>query len=328
MVEFDVAARVGRPGMPLFVKTPRNETVLRQSGPYASGLSLMDRKQTAVQRQITRDGLAGYEPETQATLLTLAQLSVKPVEFFDVGAHIGLYSTLLATVFPADLLHVTAFEPTPETAEICAAVAAANHVEVHLERVAVSDEMGRAPLYISDKAETSNSLRPGFRDSTQSVDVATTTLDQYCLDRGTTPTVLKIDVQTQEAAALRGARETLAQARPSIVCEMLPAGDDAARAAVLHDLDALGYRAHAWQPAKGWVEHKADEIPVISEAHRDWLFTRDTLGDSFHTAFQQWSTAIAECGQDHNILVPGGSPPPDGWNAPYLPERPERGSRW
>lgn len=304
--------------MPLLVRVPRVESVLREIGPYRHSLNVLDRKQTAVQRQLRRSGLAGYEPPTQATLMALVQTSRRPVEFFDIGAHIGLYSALAALVFPPDLVHVTAFEPTPTTADICAQLAHRNRVAVNLERVALSDQEGSASLFVSDKAETSNSLVAGFRTASAVVSVPTTTLDVHCLARQVLPTVLKVDVETFEPFVLRGASRTLTSARPAVVCELLPSNATSSLES-LSLLRAAGYVAHAWAPDAGrWVVvSEAGQRGRLNGELRDWLFLPAPASDELHSAVAEWRAAIADCTEETNVLYPGGTPPPPGWDSRY-----------
>jgi FkbM family methyltransferase len=312
----------------MYVRTPRNETVLREFGSYPGHLNLLGRKATAVQRAIRRGGLAGYEPETMATLFTLVQQSRRPAEFFDVGAHIGVYSALVETVFPVDAVNVTAFEPAPHTAEITRDIIKRNHLTFRLEETAVGAEVGTATLFLSEVAETSNSLVAGFRPSSESVVVPKTTLDVYCREHEVEPTVIKIDVETYESFVLRGARETLAHARPSVVCELLPSfpvstgstisigPETAETAATLATFDDFGYHVHRWVPDNGWqeceskvvLERSDDEVDI-----RDWLFTPEPLTPQFHEAHQEWLTAIAACGAETNLMVDSGHKPPRDW---------------
>jgi FkbM family methyltransferase len=302
----------------MLVKIPRNETVLRELGPYVSCLNVGDRKRTAVQRQLRRAGLAGYEAETQATLLSLVQLSRRPAEFFDVGAHIGLYSALIGAVFPNDLVHVTCFEPTPETADMCLSIADANRIPIQLERLALSSEEGTATLFISMKAETSNSLAAGFRESAESVTVPVTTLDAYCDRVGRFPTVIKIDVETFESYVLRGAMQTIADARPSVVCEILPAAAPEATESVLRAIVDLGYRINRWGESGRWEPGGIDDVLTkASHTHRDWLFSPGDLEETFHTAHRQWLAAIADCTNEQNVFLDGGVAPSAGWNESY-----------
>jgi FkbM family methyltransferase len=303
--------------VPMLIKVPRNADVLRDTGSYPSGLNLLSRKQTAVQRQVRREGLAGYERETQATLLALAQLSPRPTEFFDVGAHIGLYSALIAAIFRKDV-GVTAFEPTPDTAELAQTVARVNRLDIRIEQCALSAKHGKATLYLSEKSESSNSLAADFRPSSRSVTVPVTTLDRYCLRRGKQPTMMKIDVETLEAQVLLGAMKTLSRARPAVICELLPKADPERTKEVLEKLVNLDYCIYHWTVAEGWTECAAGDVrDSVSSTQRDWLFAPHPIDSSFHDAVDRWLEAINECTADTTLLVDAGQQPPPGWNTPY-----------
>ena len=264
--------------------------------------------------------MAGYERETQATLLALCQLSQRPARFFDVGAHIGLYSALIAAVYPPGAVCVTAFEPTPATATIARQLARANNLQVTVEECALSSEQGVATLYISEKTESSNSLVEGFRSSSQSVTVPVTTLDGYCLRSGTTPTVIKIDVETFESHVLMGAMRTLASARPWVVCELLPRATPELTERVLERIRELGYSIYHWTVASGWTESVvADVLATANSTHRDWLFAPAPISADLRTAIDRWLAAINECTADTNVFIDAGSVRPDGWNALYDP---------
>jgi FkbM family methyltransferase len=249
-----------------------------------------------MQRGVVARGLSGFEPSTQATLLALVQVvDRRPVEFFDVGAHVGMHSLLIATVYPAEAVHATGFEPTPLTASIFRSVAAANQLPIHIERCAVAAEDGTAELYISPW-DTSNSLAEGFRPATDSFSVPTVSIDSYCAARSVRPDVVKIDVETLESQVLLGALKTLEQSRASIVCEMLPAADPQRTAAALGALQRLGYHLHRFVRTDGWLECTAEDIiNQIPHHGRDWLFTGMPLDDRFRAAWREWSSAIAAC---------------------------------
>lgn len=98
--------------MPTLIRLPRNEDVLEEFGPYPTTMSL-GQGTTSTQRKLS-NGLYGFEPGTQTTLLTLVQLATpRPVHFFDIGAHIGTHSLIVSSIYPDTSVHVTAFEPTP-----------------------------------------------------------------------------------------------------------------------------------------------------------------------------------------------------------------------
>jgi FkbM family methyltransferase len=304
--------------VPVLVKVPRNESVLRDFGPYPTTISLGEGT-TSTQRKLS-DGLHGFEPGTQATLLTLVQLATpRPVEFFDVGAHIGTHSLITSSVYPARSVHVTAFEPTPQTAAVCRALAGANTLDIRVERCAVSDEDGIASLFISPW-ETSNSLMEGFRPAVDTLPVPSVRLDTYCARRGVLPSVIKIDVESYESYVVRGALHVLEEARPAVVCEILRDTDPAAIGQTVGAFAGLGYHLHRWTRADGWRECSADDIAEqVSHDGNDWLFTPERIGDRFRATLAGWRQSIAECRPDHTVhLTPGTTPRPAYYGLPRL----------
>jgi FkbM family methyltransferase len=281
------------------VKIARNESVLRDFGAYPSAITLGG-GHTENQRNFRTGGLYGFEAGTQATLLTLVQLAAahRPIEFFDVGAHIGMHSLIVSTVYPTDRVHVTAFEPTPRTAAICRTLAGANQRQIRIERCAISDQDGTAELYISPW-ETSNSLMAGFRPALESISIPTVSLDSYCAKHSVLPSVIKIDVETYEPHVLLGGLATFERARPSIVCEILDGADPEAIERALTALASLGYHQHRWNRAEGWSECSIqDIIDQVPHDGNDWLLTPDPIDDRFRAALTEWRSAIAECKGD------------------------------
>lgn len=311
--------------MPLVIRLPRNDEVLWRYGSYRSALNVLDRKQTAVQRQLRRGGLASYEPYTQATLLGLAQVAPRPAIFLDIGAHVGLYSALIASIYPAGSIDIRAFEPTPETASLARRLAKSNGLRVRIEELALASEPGTAQLFISSTAETSNSMAAGFRESTQTVDVDVTTIDEYCQNHRLRPTFIKIDVETLEAQVLLGGLTTLADARPAIVCEILPSSDHALLDDVLAKVSDLGYVLHHVDPDGSWAATSlADYRRHVSFEQRDWLLTHRRLPRGFKRVTKTWLDAIAECTEETNVLIGGGKPFPAHWDVPYPSRSPAR----
>lgn len=304
--------------MPLIVRVPRNNRVLRSHGPYRSALNVLDRKQTAVQRQLARGGLASYEPVTQATLLALAEVAPRPSVFFDIGAHIGLYSALIDMIFPEGSIDVRSFEPTPATAQVARRMALANGLTLLVEQLGMSSKPGTAQLFISAKAETSNSLTEGFRRSDETVDVEVTTIDAYCQQNRLAPAVIKIDVETFESHVLSGGLETFRTARPAIVCEILPANDDKDLRPVLDSLRDMGYTLYHVDREGGWAETAfGDYRRHVNHQNRDWLFVHGPLESGFEQARRRWLHAIAGCDETTNMVVSSASELPEGWNELY-----------
>lgn len=281
---------------------------------------MLSRKQTAVQRQLRRAGLAGYEPVTQATLLALSQRAPAGSAVYDVGAHIGLYAALIDAVYGRrpDGPRVHAFEPTPETARICAEIRRHNDLGFELIESAVAAEPGSAELYLSLKGESSNSLNSAHRSHDESVTVPVTTIDAFTEDRHARPHLIKIDVETLEGQVLEGALETIRRYRPWIVLEILPSSDHKSLERALTAVTGLDYGLHLIQPETPWHGRGPQNYrPYVGSQCRDWLLAPEPLTYDFHHAVRGWLAAILACDEGTNLEYPGGSPLPRGWNAPY-----------
>ncbi|UUU24209.1 FkbM family methyltransferase [Streptomyces sp. DSM 40750] len=303
--------------MPLAIRLPHHSGVLEADGSYPRALNVLSRKQTAVQRQLRRSGLAGYEPVTQATLLALAQQAPPGSAVYDVGAHIGLYAALIDAVY-GHRLSVHAFEPTPDTARICEDIRRHNGLGFELITSAVSDTPGTAELCLSLKGESSNSLNAAHRKHTETVSVPVTTLDAFTEERSARPHLIKIDVETLEGQVLAGALETVRRHRPWIVLEILPSSDHDALGRALDVLTELGYGLHLLQPESPWPgRNRGDYRRHVGGQCRDWLLAPAPLTYDFHHAVRTWLRAILACDERTNLIVPAGVFFPHGWNAPY-----------
>lgn len=299
--------------MPLIIQVPRNEEFISKEGGYRTHLNMLDRRETAVQRQLRRGGSGSYEPEFQVALLALCEICEGRLTLFDVGAHIGFYSALVSTIFSHRDVCVVAFEPTPATCDISRRVREVNGLTFSVVKAAVSDKIGTAELHISDKAETSNSLNPGFRGGSEYVTVPLTTLDHFNDGTFPPPKIIKIDVETLEANVIRGALRTIQRYRPIITVEIL---DNAARDQVgkmLLSLEEIGYVfCRVEKDIFRWRELTAGEATDrISRSNRDWICTPRSLDDGFFKAMERWLAALDQCDQSTNILVKGGTAPPE-----------------
>jgi FkbM family methyltransferase len=141
---------------------------------------------------------------------------------FDVGAHVGLFTVLLAR-WAGSTGRVFAFEVAPVTR-----LALMDHLALNdlADRVcvcplAISDQEGRAFLYaIANSPENTLSAIHGRLPRGQGAPI--TTIDGFCAAQALVPDIIKIDIEGFELHALRGARQTLARQRPIVVAEMHP----------------------------------------------------------------------------------------------------------
>jgi FkbM family methyltransferase len=240
---------------------------------------------TYVSLLLAESGLAGYEPDTLACFLAaIEERGSAPV--FDVGANIGVFSWLAAALTPAT---VVAFEPTPDLAALMRSICAENDLAVRVEEVALGAAPGRAELHLSDKTDSSNSLRKGFRPSRRSVSVPVETIDSYVARTGLTPAVLKVDTESTEPDVLRGAAGVLAANRPWIICEVLAGRTEADLTPILQPLGYSWYRIDGPGP----LEQRSVIEGDPTYAHMNWLFAPESPSPAFWQAFGAWRSALA-----------------------------------
>jgi FkbM family methyltransferase len=197
-----------------------------------------------------------YEPE----VLDLLKRTITPgAVVLDVGANVGVSAMMMARWCGPEG-HIYAFEPSPNPIQL---------LTEHLRMNGLSDRVTVCPSALSDAEGTTTFYASGISgksalsganigQSSEQVHVSVTTIDAYCRAKNIKPSLIKIDVEGFEFSVLNGARDTLRDARPSILVELHPMnwpalGIDVGWAA--EQLRGLNYKATA-------VEKQAD---VLSE---------------------------------------------------------------
>jgi FkbM family methyltransferase len=269
-------------------------------GGRTADLDLVDPYATAVQRLIRRSGLASFEPETAAALLTLFEHADPGFVFYDVGANVGVYSAMAAVMFHPEAVH--SFEPSPITARMLRTVAEANDANITIHECALSDVDGTATLFLSPESDASNSLVEGFRDAAGQTTVVTRRLDDVVRETGVAPTVIKIDVETHEPAVLAGARKTLEAHRPYLVIEVLFRSKVDLGAPIGQAVADLGYSCYALDSEPDW--QPADRITGRRGFARDWLLAPDPLSDEFIERWNVWHQRYLACDLQSNPRPP------------------------
>ncbi|MDS0300419.1 FkbM family methyltransferase [Halogeometricum sp. S1BR25-6] len=127
--------------------------------------------------------------------------------FWDVGAHVGVYSVLAAERLPPE--RVVAIEPHPENVERLRENLERNGRDATVRRLALDDECGRAELGVSSPDGTGAFGVLNRTSAQRSVAVQTDRGDSLVADGVPAPTVLKVDVQGAELDVLRGLRHAL-----------------------------------------------------------------------------------------------------------------------
>jgi FkbM family methyltransferase len=129
---------------------------------------------------------------------------------FDVGANLGAYSVLLAQwVGPEGRVH--AFEPAPGARKGLMRHLVLNgmqdRVAVHAEAMSAVSGTSR---FHAVGMQGDNRLVTGV--DADGIDVATTSIDDFCATHGARPAFIKLDVEGAELDVLKGARATIAAA--------------------------------------------------------------------------------------------------------------------
>lgn len=171
-----------------------------------------------------------YEPETTAAL----QSALREGDvFFDIGAHVG-YLTVVGSLAVGDSGRVFAFEPRPMNREfLIRHVQVNDRVNVTVLETAVAAEAGTRRFDIDTGSGT------GRLSDSGELEIRTISLDEEIrAGRLPVPDLVKIDVEGAEGEVLRGARGTLAGARPTLLISTHGPGP---HAAVLSVLEELGY---------------------------------------------------------------------------------------
>jgi FkbM family methyltransferase len=162
-------------------------------------------------RDLRKDALVD-----QAALINPATIPY----IFDIGAHHGETALGYSAHFPSASIY--SFEPSTDSYQVLAAAVA--HNNIHPFRLALSDQVGKACLYVSQQ-NAANSLLQPITHSGQLIEpasapqmVETTTLDQFCAQQNIQHIdILKMDVQGAELSVLRGAARMLESQKIDVI---------------------------------------------------------------------------------------------------------------
>ena len=177
---------------------------------------------------------------------------VMPAEglMIDIGAHHGLYALELAHAVPG--ARVVAFEPAALAFEFLGRNVLGNRLadRISLAQVALSDRAESRWLKTANHSELNRLIGVGAPVAPEDERVNATRLDDF-LDRnvaGQEVALIKIDVQGDEAAVLRGAERLLQSGSPIVMFAADPAGEPGAAAQCL---EQWGYSLYRLLPRLG-----------------------------------------------------------------------------
>ncbi|MEL6467657.1 MAG: FkbM family methyltransferase [Pseudomonadota bacterium] len=208
--------------------------------------------------------LSTHNPEQAGTIANgiiadrlIAQICPKGGIFLDIGAQYGAVFSAARKRDPS--LQVYAFEADGQKAEALKAA----HPYAQIFGVAVGEQEGEATFYVNPVASGYNSLVPA--KDRQEVRVRLAAVDDLLPD--ISPDVIKIDIEGAELGAFRGAEQTIARGKPTIMFEC-----------ILPKENALGYSAGDiwdWFAAREYSISTPDRV-----AHDAPGLSKDTFCDA------------------------------------------------
>lgn len=209
-------SRIARPFVNTAVGRRDFVWVKVRSGPVAGLHMLVDPRQ----EKYYWSGLHELAVQTELT-----DLLCPGDTFWDVGAHIGLF-TLVASRAVGDAGVCRCFEPHPANRARLESILDRNGVVADIHPDAISDSAGTSTLV---PHESSLMGRVTDDPGAEGIAVRATTLDLLAHHFGP-PDVVKIDAEGSEVSVLRGARWLIARRETTFVVELM---DDLAAAKAL-----------------------------------------------------------------------------------------------
>ena len=144
-------------------------------------------------------------------------------DLLDVGSNIGYYASLFTQIANPNA-KIIAFEPTPSTFDLLQKNV--GHLpQVTLQKIALADSRGtikfhdygiRHGVFNSSKAQPYEFLK----NVGKVIDVATDTLDSWCEQTNTKPSLIKLDTEGTEVKILGQAGKILSTYKPIVLLEV------------------------------------------------------------------------------------------------------------
>lgn len=183
--------------------------------------------------------------------------------FYDVGAHIGLYS-LAAATYKIPPKFIYCWEPEPHNFKRLKENIKLNKIN-NIEVFPIASGSENTMIGISTKAKEPGSLTPSLaRKGSESISVQVVKGDDWILKKKLhLPSIIKIDVEGYEFNVLNGLKETIKKSHPIIFLEVHPAylkdlGFD--KEHILNFLKNLNYKITPFSLAKRKEEHYICEL--------------------------------------------------------------------
>ena len=191
----------------------------------------------------------------------------------DAGAHDGATSVMLCRAMAHLQLHVIALEPLVQNAKI-AQQRARSEYNLKFKRVGLGDVNGTTGHYPIEYDEHKSTLHlqiARFRthDNAGEATYPIVTIDALFGDgREHTLVLAHLDLEGQEAAALRGANATLTRDRPVLTVETFPSSMARWHREVMALLEAHHYQVYTVDEKVGWPPDGRNHVAIPREDRR------------------------------------------------------------
>lgn len=198
-------------------------------------------------KQAVRIAMRAHEPEIQ---LVMRRMLKPGMNCIDAGAHIGLFTMIMASIAGSSSLapgRVFSFEPTPSTYELLSQNVRDNGYEniVHLTKAACHAAPGTARLFFPETEDMGPAfVRPVAEAHAPGImDVPMVRIDDI-VPRDVRIGLVKMDIEGNEPFALEGMTRILKHDRPILFLEFIPHALGVDPQAHLGALRKLGYVVH------------------------------------------------------------------------------------
>lgn len=217
-------------------------------------------------------------PENFEYTKLFTQLIMRVNTFYDIGANIGYYSLLGASLNPD--LQVMSFEPARGPKHYLKVNIARNNLNdrIHLTESALSEKEGVIEFqevknakytYLDYNLSGENNLvNKKASKEFVSTEVVSSTLDSFVSHGQPVPELMKIDTEGAEPLVLKGGYQTIAKSRPIVICEILKGAEGDEITAFFKDLGE--YSIYALQGDK--LKPITDLNKEIKPEYLDFLF--------------------------------------------------------
>lgn len=156
--------------------------------------------------------VAKHQAERYDAFALQKRLCPRPSVVYDVGANVGQTAVRCLATWPG--VRVFCFEANPEAARQIRGAARVQVIEA-----AVSDAHGTIELHVGEELQEASIGK--IKSATRRIACRRIRLDDFvAAEQLPPPSILKLDIEGHELAALRGADRLLREHRPLVFCEV------------------------------------------------------------------------------------------------------------